>query len=58
MALDIKLRGCDLVKLKGADVYAAGQMKGRASVLQSKPKNLFILKKTEGNRYPISCNIN
>lgn len=25
MAIDSKLRGCDLVKLKVADVYAAGQ---------------------------------
>ena len=36
MAIDSKLRGCDLVKLKVADVYAAGQMKDRASVMQSK----------------------
>lgn len=33
MAVVSKLRGCDLVKLKVADVYAAGQMKERASVL-------------------------
>jgi hypothetical protein len=31
MAVDSKLRGCDLVKLKVTDVYAAGQMKERAS---------------------------
>ncbi len=28
-AIDSKLRGCDLVKLKVADVYAAGQVKER-----------------------------
>ena len=36
MAIDSKLRGCDLVKLKVSDVYSAGRMKERASVLQSK----------------------
>ena len=35
-AIDSKLRGCDLVRLKVADVYAAGQVKERTSILQSK----------------------
>lgn len=35
-AIDSKLRGCDLVRLKVADVYAARTVKERASVLQSK----------------------
>ena len=39
MAVDSKLRGCDLVRMKVADVYSAGQMKERASILQSKTKN-------------------
>ena len=30
-AIDSKPRGCDLVRLKVADVYAAGQIKERAS---------------------------
>ncbi|MBE9640885.1 tyrosine-type recombinase/integrase [Salipiger mangrovisoli] len=36
LAIDSKLRGCDLVRLKVADVYAAGQVKQRASIIQSK----------------------
>ena len=35
-AIDSKLRGCDLVRLMVADVYAAGQVKERTSILQSK----------------------
>ena len=36
MAIDSKLRGCDLVCLKVTDVFIAGRMKERTSVLQSK----------------------
>lgn len=36
MAVDSKLRGCDLVCLKVQDVLAAGRVKERASVTQSK----------------------
>jgi integrase len=36
MAIDCKLRGCDLVRLKVRDVFVAGHRKERASVLQSK----------------------
>jgi len=36
LAIDSKLRGCDLVKLLVADVYVAGQVKERASIVQSK----------------------
>lgn len=35
-AIDSKLRGCDLVRMKVRDVYAAGSVKERASVVQSK----------------------
>lgn len=38
MAIDCKLRGCDLVCLKVNDVYAAGRVKERASVTQSKTR--------------------
>jgi hypothetical protein len=38
MAVDSKLRGCDLVRLKVNDVYAAGSVKDRASVTQSKTR--------------------
>ena len=36
LAINCKLRGCDLVKLKVADIYASGQVKERASFFQSK----------------------
>jgi hypothetical protein len=45
LAIDSKLRGCDLVKMKVVDVMASGQIKERASVLQSKTgtKATFVL---------------
>lgn len=36
MAVDSKLRGCDLVGLRVRDVFVAGRVKERASVIQSK----------------------
>ncbi len=36
MAVDSKLRGCDLVALHVRDVFAAGRVKERASITQSK----------------------
>ena len=36
MAVDSKLRGCDLVCLRVRDVFAAGQVKERAAIIQSK----------------------
>lgn len=39
LAIDSKLRGFDLVKMKVVDVMASGQIKERASVLQSKRRN-------------------
>ena len=36
MAADSKLRGCDLVCLRVRDVFAAGRVKERASMFQSK----------------------
>lgn len=36
LAIDSKLRGCDLVKMKVVDVMASGQIKERASGQQSK----------------------
>ncbi len=36
LAIDSKLRGCDLVTMKVVDVMASGQITERASVLQSK----------------------
>ncbi|MGI3186922.1 tyrosine-type recombinase/integrase [Nioella aestuarii] len=50
LAIDSKLRGCDLVKLKVADVYAAGRVKERASIIQSKTRKPVRFEITEGTR--------
>ena len=52
-AIDSKLRGCDLVRLKVADVYAAGQVKELASILQSKTQKPVRFELTEGTRKSI-----
>ena len=52
-AIDIKLRGCDLVCLKVADVYASGLIKERTSVLQSKTQKPVRFELTEGTRNSI-----
>lgn len=49
-AIDSKLRGCDLVRMKVADVYAAGQVKERASILQSKTGKPVRFELMEGTR--------
>jgi integrase len=49
-AIDSKLRGCDLVRLKVSDVYSAGAIKERASVLQRKTKSPVRFELTEGTR--------
>jgi len=50
LAIDCKLRGCDLVTLKVVDIFAAGQVKERASVIQSKTKKPVQFEITEGTR--------
>lgn len=50
MAIDSKLRGCDLVKLKVADVYASGTIRERTSILQSKTQTPVRFEITEGTR--------
>ena len=55
LALDSKLRGCDLVKLKVADVYAAGKAKERASIIQSKTQKPVRFEITEGTRKSLLC---
>jgi hypothetical protein len=37
MAVDSKLRGCDLVCLKVRDAFAAGRVKDWSSVTQTRP---------------------
>ncbi|MYM56618.1 tyrosine-type recombinase/integrase [Thalassovita mangrovi] len=50
LAIDSKLRGCDLVQLKVADVFAAGQVKERTSIIQSKTQKPVRFEITEGTR--------
>jgi len=50
MAVDSKLRGCDLVRMKVTDVYIASNMKERASILQSKTQKPVRFEITEGTR--------
>jgi len=58
LAIDSKLRGCDLVGLKVADVYTTGSVKERASVLQSKTKTPVRFEITEGTRKSVAAWIN
>ena len=53
MAIDCKLRGCDLVKMKVVDVMASGRIKERASVLQSKTQKPVKFEITEGTRISV-----
>lgn len=53
MAIDCKLRGCDLVRMKVIDVMASGQIKERASVLQSKTQKPVKFEITEGTRVSV-----
>lgn len=55
MAIDSKLRGCDLVRLRVADVYSAGQVKERASILQSKTSQPVRFEITEGTRVSVKA---
>lgn len=50
LAIDSKLRGCDLVKMKVVDIMASGQIKERASVLQSKTQKPVRFEISEGTR--------
>lgn len=50
MAIDSKLRGCDLVCLKVRDVFVAGRAKDRASVTQSKTGKPVRFEITENTR--------
>jgi site-specific recombinase XerC len=50
MAVDSKLRGCDLVCLRVRDVFAAGHVKERASMIQSKTGKPVLFEITETTR--------
>ncbi len=55
MAVDSKLRGCDLVHLHVSDVYLSGRVKQRTSVLQSKTKRPVQFELTEGTRKSVAA---
>lgn len=50
LAVDSKLRGCDLVCLRVADVFVARRVRERTSILQSKTKQPVQFEITEGTR--------
>jgi len=50
LAIDSKLRGCDLIRLRVTDIYAAGQVKDRAAITQSKTSLPVPFEITAGTR--------
>lgn len=55
MALDSKLRGCDLVRLKVSDVAHGSSVSSRATVLQLKTGSPVQLEITKGTREAITA---
>ena len=53
IAIDCRLRGCDLVEMKVVDVMAYGQIKERAYVLQSKTQKPVRFEISEGTRVSV-----
>ncbi|MEI4235142.1 tyrosine-type recombinase/integrase [Roseovarius sp. D22-M7] len=50
LAIDSTLRGCGLVKLNVSDIYAAGEVKERRSITQSKTRQSVRFEIAEGTR--------
>ena len=50
LAIDSKLRGCDLVKLRVGDVTQGGRMMSRTTVMQQKTQRLVQFEITEQTR--------
>jgi integrase len=50
LAIDSKLRGCDLIKLRTGDLILDGQPKLRATVIQQKTSKLVTFELTEQTR--------
>ncbi|WP_296576174.1 tyrosine-type recombinase/integrase [Phreatobacter sp.] len=50
LAIDSKLRGCDLVHLRVTDVVLAGNVRPRASVMQSKTGRPVVFELTDASR--------
>lgn len=57
LAIDSKLRGGDLVRPKVADVYAAGQVKHCASIVQSQTRKPVSFENTEGTRKAVAARL-
>ena len=54
LAIDSKLRGCDLVRLKVEDVMAAGQLKTRSLIVQKKTARPVQFEITERTRASVA----
>lgn len=54
-ALDAKLRGCDLVKLRVSDIAPGGALRGRASVVQQKTGRPVPFEITEPTREALAA---
>ena len=55
LAIDSKLRGCDLVRLRVEDVAAAGEVKSRASIVQQKTGRPVQFELTEQTRTTVAA---
>jgi len=55
MALNSKLRGCDLVKLKVSDVAYGQTISGRATVMQQKTVSPVQFELTKGTREVVAA---
>lgn len=55
LAIDSKLRGCDLVRLKASDVAAGGDVKSRAAVMQKKTGRPVQFEITENTRKAVGA---
>ncbi len=58
LAVDSKLRGCDLVSIRVTDVFAAGHAKERASIVQSKTGKPVRFEITETTRLSLERWVN
>lgn len=58
LAIDSKLRGCDLVKLRVSDVSQGGRIQSRAQVIQQKTQQPVQFEITEQTRQAIDAWIN
>ena len=54
LAIDSKLRGCDLVRLMVSDVFVSGRVKERTSILQSKTRQPVQFEITDGTRHSLA----